>query len=103
MTDMSPTASNQHKIIYNDQCFFLLFLFFICFGFFVFCFCFGFFFLHKSDQDYLLLLKSQDLDSWSESLSSIKTFAFELTEEDKLKHIKWNHLFDNSVSGCTPS
>lgn len=61
------------------------------------------FFLLKSDQDYLLLLKSQDPDSWSESLSSIKTFAFELTEEDKLKHIKWNHLSDNSESGCTPS
>lgn len=61
------------------------------------------FFLYKSDQNYLLLLKSQDPDSWSESLSLIKTFAFELTEIDKLKHIKWNHFFDNSVSGCTPS
>lgn len=100
---MSLTASNQHKIIYNDQCFFLLFLFFICFGFLGVFFFFWIFFLHKSDQDYLLLLKSQDPDSWSESLSSIKTFAFELTEEDKLKHITWNHFFDNSVSECTPS
>lgn len=29
--------------------------------------------------------------------------AFEWAEEDKLRHIKWNHLSDNSESGCTPS